>query len=212
MKNSLVKAHFDHIAQNYDRYKHSGNFYYEELKRAVTDCIPGNQRVLEIGCGTGTLLMLSRPKFGLGVDISPAMIKHAQTKYSQQTQVLFKVHDIESTPLPKKFDYILLADVIEHLIDPQTAIKNITKSMLPASTLVLTMANPAWEQLLIILEKLHLKMPEGPHQRLKENELLHILNSNNLTAVSKHVYCPQVSLSIIHSMGLIYVYIIKKSL
>ena len=174
MKHSRIKAHFDHLAPNYDRYKHPGNFYYAELKRAVTSCIPAQERVLEIGCGTGTLLMLTKPKFGLGVDISPQMIKNAQIKYSKRTRISFQTHDIESSPLPGKFDYILLADVIEHLSNPHKALKNIAHSMQASTKLVLTMANPAWEPFLMFLENLHFKMPEGPHTRISEKKLLHI--------------------------------------
>jgi len=33
------------------------------------------------------------------------------------------------------------------------------------------MANPMWEPLLLLLEKLNLKMPEGPHYRISNSDL-----------------------------------------
>ena len=46
-------------------------FYHELLRRYYRFFIPGNARVLEIGCGIGDLLAAVQPSIGIGIDFSP---------------------------------------------------------------------------------------------------------------------------------------------
>ena len=54
------------------------------------------------------------------------------------------------------------------------------------------MANPAWEPLLHVLEKLKLKMAEGPHRRISEKKLLAYAARENFAvqAVASFVLLP----------------------
>ncbi len=156
-------------------------------------------KILDIGCGTGEILAYFLPRRGLGVDLSEKMIRSAREKYGQNKNLFFKVGDIEKQAIEGNFDYILLNDVIEHLMDIERAFENISRSMTSQTTLVVSMANPWWEPLLMILEKLHLKMPEGPHKRISEGEFEAILGKNKLGILEKRSY-----------FSLIFVYKIKK--
>lgn len=208
--NSQAKHHFNHIAQLYDEFKNRNSLYYKTLKNAVKNEIRIKKAViLDIGCATGSVLNFLDPGLGVGIDISGEMIKIATKKYAFNKQLRFEVFDIEVKPYRKRrFDYILFNDVIEHVANPKNAIANISKSMGHKTTLVLSMANPFWEPLLMFLEKMHLKMPEGPHYRIPENELNNLLSKNRLYIVSRNVYFP--SLPTFSWLGLIYVYTIKK--
>lgn len=200
--NTAVIGHFDAIASSYDLFKKRSAQYYSTLKNAVKNVIINARSltVLDIGCGTGDVLSTIHPKRGIGIDGSTQMILFAKQKYGANRSLSFSVHDIEKAPFPGMFDYILFTDVIEHLADKERAMKNISASMNKTTTLILTMANPFWEPLLMILEKLHLKMPEGPHQRISESDLLALLRKNSLTIMMKKTYF----------FTLIFLYAIKK--
>ena len=45
--------------------------------------IPKNNKVLEIGCGTGELLKQVEPSYGVGIDFSEKMIDIAQQNFPQ---------------------------------------------------------------------------------------------------------------------------------
>jgi len=166
MGKTNVEIHFDEVAKNYDLYKEKNWFYYDNLKKLLKGLIPANKKVLEIGCGTGDLLNHLKPKYAYGFDISGEMVSIAKVKYKKSKKLHF------STVWPKKaFDYIFMSDVIEHLEDPQKTFEQISELMNKKSKLVVTMANPIWEPFLMIAEKIKLKMPEGPHNRITNDEL-----------------------------------------
>ena len=160
---SEVSKHFDFIAKDYDFYKKRNWFYYQSLKKLLKTLIPSGKNVLEIGCGTGDLLATLKPKVGKGMDISSNMIKIAHQKYPQ---LFFSI----KIPKGDSWDYIFMCDVIEHLENPQKTFLEISKVMNENTIFVCTMANPIWEPVLMIAEKLKLKMPEGKHYRHSSEE------------------------------------------
>lgn len=164
MKKSTVEKHFDKIADTYDIGKNKYSFYYSNLKKLLKKLIPENKTVLEIGCGTGDLLASLKPKNGIGTDISREMVSAAMYKYKNNTSLIFLNQNYPEIKL--RPDYIFMSDVIEHLEDPQKMFNKISKIMNENTVFINTMANPLWEPILLLWEKLGLKMVEGPHERI----------------------------------------------
>lgn len=82
---------------------------------------PG-QRVLEIGCGTGTLTMAAKSHVGatgaaLGLDLAPEMIDAASRKATRNSvDVSFRQGSIARIPFPAShFDVILCSFMIFHM-------------------------------------------------------------------------------------------------
>jgi len=182
MAKTAVEKHFDKVASSYDSGKNKYSFYYSNLKKLLASLIEKNKCVFEFGCGTGDLLTSLNPKRGYGMDISPQMIAIAKVRHKDNKNLVF------STQLPKvKFDYIFLSDVIEHLEKPENNFDEMANLMKPKAKLILTMANPTWEPLLMIWEKLGLKMKEGEHNRIKNHELRIMLEKSGMKVI-KHDY------------------------
>ncbi len=175
---SIVKRHFNLLAGKYDFYKKKNSFYYDNLKILLVSLINPNNRVLEIGCGTGDLLAHLEPKKGYGMDISPNMIKLAKQKHP-------KLQFFTKIPRGKTWDYVFMCDVIEHLENPQKIFLEIRKTMNRKTVFICTMANPIWEPILMLAEKLKLKMPEGVHYRHTSKEALKLFESAGLKVI-KH--------------------------
>ena len=180
-KASSVEKHFDKVSTSYDAGKVRYSFYYSSLKKLLLDLIGKNNNVFEFGCGTGDLLTSLNPKVGYGMDISTNMVKIARSKHKRKS-VTFSI------ALPKrKFDYIFMSDVIEHLEKPQSTFSQISKLMNKDSKFIITMANPKWEVFLMIWEKLGWKMPEGPHRRMDYRDIKILLAKSSMKIV-KHDY------------------------
>ena len=90
----------------------TGGFLYKVSKELT---FLNGQSVIDVGCGTGTLLDYLTPKDYLGVDVNPDFIKLAQEKYPTYE---FKVLDMIKEKFPKKnFQYIFIMNVLHHLGD-----------------------------------------------------------------------------------------------
>lgn len=177
---TAVEKHFDEIASDYDKYKKNNSFYYNNLKKLLKSTIPADKKVLEIGCGTGDILVSLMPKKGYGMDLSSRMVSIAKRKHGKSKYLTF------STSYPKeKYDYIFMTDVIEHLEEPEKVFKKISSLMHKNSIFVNTMANPRWEPLLMFWEKMGWKMPEGDHNRIEYQIIKKILKNAGLRVV-KH--------------------------
>src|SRR5712691_1123251 len=114
MSSDPVGNHFDRVAPDYDHWKEKAHRYYAALKTSLAEVVPPGSRVLEVGCATGDILESLRPAEGLGLDISPAMIARAADKHPA---LRFLVHDLMQGPIDERFDYVVAADVAEHVPD-----------------------------------------------------------------------------------------------
>ncbi len=97
--------------------KYAHRTQYDSILRFIN---PGD-KVLDLGCGEGTLSILMAQKGAIvtGVDISDDNIKNAN-KYAQEKglNIEFKLGDAEKTDLPgKSFDVVVSSHVLEHLPD-----------------------------------------------------------------------------------------------
>jgi len=172
VKRGEVERHFDSLAEEYDNWKGKNWYYYALLKGLFKEFVPSKKSVLELGCGTGEILSHLEPGYGVGVDISDRMIKAAKNKYSK---LEFVTGGAESVKLKEKFDYIVMADLIDHLVDVQDALSNVRPMLKGDGRLIISTINPLWSPVLLIAENLGLKMPEGYHNFVLKDDICNIL-------------------------------------
>jgi len=161
MRPNHVGSHFDRVAPDYDRWKAKAHRYYEALKTSLRQIVPPGSRVLEVGCATGDILASLAPAEGVGLDISSAMIDLAARKHPG---LRFQVHDLMRGPLEERFDYVVAADVAEHVPDLDTMMASLAGMLTEGGVAVVVTANPLWAPILYVAERLRLKMPEGDHE------------------------------------------------
>jgi ubiquinone/menaquinone biosynthesis C-methylase UbiE len=168
-----VQEHFDEIAKNYDYWKKKNWYYYSTIKSFIRRVVPERSRVLEIGCGTGEILASLNPSYGVGIDISAQMVKLATQKFPQHSFIHSPIEDLK---LEEKFDYIVMVDVVDHVYDVMDVFKSVYRFCKPTTRVILTTINPWWDPILMLMEKIGAKMPEGPHNFIEKGNLTKILD------------------------------------
>jgi ubiquinone/menaquinone biosynthesis C-methylase UbiE len=94
-----------------------------QLEVGLARLKPGDN-VLEIGCGTGSLIITAKEQVGLsgeavGIDIAPEMVAAASRKVARKHKdVSIKVGSIASIPFPNnRFDAVICSFMIFHMPD-----------------------------------------------------------------------------------------------
>jgi SAM-dependent methyltransferase len=131
---------------------------------------PG-KRILNIRCETGFLLEALQPSYGVGVDISPEMIAAARREHPRFTYV--EAFPEDYTP-SETFDYVLINNVNE-VVDVQMALHRIRPGCQRHTRLLIYNYNHLWEPILLLAQRLHLKIPQGDQNWLSEKDLTGLL-------------------------------------
>lgn len=93
--------------------------------------------VLDVACGTGVLFpdYLKRQVAAVtAVDISPEMVKIAAAKYPD-APIEVLCADVETLPLTRKFDCIMVYNAFPHFPDPEKLIRVLAGMLNPGGTL-----------------------------------------------------------------------------
>jgi ubiquinone/menaquinone biosynthesis C-methylase UbiE len=98
----------------------------KKLRRVTLDLaqLKTGDKVLEIGCGTGTLTLAAKARVGAsgeatGIDIAPEMIAVAGRKAARKgADISFQLGNIENIPFPDhRFDVVICSFMIFHMPD-----------------------------------------------------------------------------------------------
>jgi SAM-dependent methyltransferase len=155
------------------RVRETGRYYQQLLRKQYAFWVPPGLRVLEVGCGLGDLLAAVKPARGVGVDFSPAMIALARERHPE---LEFQVADAGEYATAEKFDYILLADLVNDLPDVQAVFERLQSVAHPRTRLVVSFFNNLWRPVLNAAAKLGLKSPTLLQNWLSTDDVKNLLH------------------------------------
>jgi len=171
-----VWEHFDEFASRLDRWRQRNLYYYHDLEKLHQFLIPSNAKVLDIGCGTGDLLAATKPKIGVGIDLSEKVVAIAQQKYPNLQFYSLDVEKITPEQIGiQDFDYIILSGVMGYLSDIQTVLEKLQAFCSPHTRVILSFHNYLWEPLLWFAEKIGQRRPQPLQNWLAVPDILNFL-------------------------------------
>ncbi|MDC3156327.1 bifunctional 2-polyprenyl-6-hydroxyphenol methylase/3-demethylubiquinol 3-O-methyltransferase UbiG [Pelagibacteraceae bacterium] len=147
-----------------------------------------NLKILDVGCGGG---IICEPLARLGarvtgIDFAPNNIKAAKLHSKKNKLKINYIHkDIEKFKLDKKFDLILMFEVLEHLDNWKNTIKNIKKNLNQNGIIIISTINRNLFSKLFaidIAENILQWIPKGTHdynKLIKPKELENALSKEN---------------------------------
>lgn len=104
----------------------------------------GNLQILDVGCGSGYAVtrFLGRPgDHVLGIDMYEPNIAYA-TRHFEKPDLAFELRTAESLePDAKRFEIIILADILEHLTDPGAVLARCRTLLAPNGRALITIPN-----------------------------------------------------------------------
>ena len=171
--------------------------YFQQERREIEALVPtGASRILDIGCGEGMLGRILLQKGAaevVGIEADTAVARRAQENLSRVLQ-----GDVESLVLPFEdgyFDCIVLADVLEHLRDPLSALVKLKRHLSDSGAIVASIPNVRFYEVIRrlaegrweyeefgILDKTHLRFFTK-----KEIEVLFLQAGLELTGITENL-------------------------
>ncbi len=158
--------------------------YYADDLRYMRFLVPEGSRVLDIGCGTGRLLAGLKPAYGLGLDLSPAMVEQARRAHPDLT---FMVGDAENeavlSAIEGQFDYIVISDTIGLFDDIEEALKGLHHLCTAETRIVISYFSSLWEPIIKIATAMGWRMPQPEMNLLSTTDFLNLLNLSDMESI-----------------------------
>ncbi|MEB3310652.1 MAG: class I SAM-dependent methyltransferase [Snowella sp.] len=112
--------------------------FYQAIHQRILDYVQFSQSamVLDLGCGTGKLLNRLAQNFpqlqGVGVDLSPGMLRQARAENRHHPRLIFCEGNAESLPFADtQFDAVFNTISFLHYPDPQQVFVEVARILAP---------------------------------------------------------------------------------
>jgi SAM-dependent methyltransferase len=157
-------AHWDRVARKRDTWHGWAGSYHGRLAEVYSFLIGPGQRVIEVGCGSGSLLAATRPARGLGVDFSHEMLCRARQAHPGLEFIEADAHDLSA--ISGHFDAIILSDLLNDVWDVQRVLEQVRPLCDPSTRLILNLYSGLWQAPLALAQWLDLASPTLPQNWL----------------------------------------------
>ncbi len=125
-----VKNFFNNCASSWDDYETKTDDEILDLLKKIK--IKENDKILDVGCGTGritSLLHILNKNNVIGIDLSNKMIEIARIKYKGSNYAKFVIGDFLKYDFDHKFDVIVVYNAYPHFLKPKLLNKALLKNL-----------------------------------------------------------------------------------
>lgn len=169
-----LARHFDWVSENDRTARRVQAGFHDQIAELIGQVVPPGAAVLEAGCGRGELLRRLRPRRGVGIDLSPAMLTQARAMDGGGS-CTYRQEDACTYRPEEPFDYIVLDYLVGYLPDVQAAFENLRAAAHPRTRLCLTSVNNLWIPALAIGQWLRAVTRQPPSNWLSTRDLVNLL-------------------------------------
>ena len=172
-----IRGLFDAMAPLRDRWAERNSAFHDADRSYLRFLIPEGATVLEIGCGVGDTLAALKPARGVGIDLSPATIAVAKTRYPELELIAADAENpatIDAIEGP--FSHILLSGTIGFLDDIEETLRLLRRVATPKTRIIVSYHSRVWEPILWVAEKLGMRMPQGQQNWLSTSDIVNLLD------------------------------------
>jgi len=119
---------FDSIAEDWEKLKREiiGDI---DLNRLILERVPVSDTIVDLGCGTGDLLLSLKKKANrvIGVEKSPRMLEEARRRFAgREADIDLRIGELEHLPLREgEADLAVVSMVLHHLPEPVKALQEV---------------------------------------------------------------------------------------
>ncbi len=170
------------VAHSRERWKERNRFYHDQVLDLLRSRVAPGLRVLEVGSGLGDTLAALEPARGVGVDLSPEMVRRAAERHPD---LEFHCADAHTLDLGETFDVVLLNDTVMDLDDIQVTLQSLRRHLEPDGCLLLTFYNHLWEPLLKLAEDLGQRQPHRLQNWLTPGDVANFLRLADYAVVDE---------------------------
>ncbi|PTX61500.1 methionine biosynthesis protein MetW [Kordia periserrulae] len=122
------------------------NQAYIKLRKDIISLIEGeNLKVLDVGCSNGIngkwLLDQGMATEVIGVETHEESVKNAKQNITKVIEKSIEDQELLESLKGEDFDYIILGDVLEHLIDPWHVLSELEKSLKSTGKMIISLPN-----------------------------------------------------------------------
>jgi SAM-dependent methyltransferase len=147
--------YFDKLAKK-RKIRRFTSYYWKEISNYVKYFSHEDSSVLEIGCGSGDLLANVNGSVKTGIDFSEEYINWAKERHGSKN-IEFLVMDANNIQLQRKYDLIVISNLIGFVGDVQNIFEQAYKCSHENTKVIVQYYNSIWEPLIKFSEVIGLK-------------------------------------------------------
>ena len=125
------------------RYESNGITDQYDRNTLLSDCVGRGKNVLELGCSTGyvsALLQNAKCKV-FAIELDPSAADSARRFCEQVVIMDLSQEGWEHKLATQSFDVIVMGDVLEHLVDPDSVLRRVVSLLGPGGQVVISLPN-----------------------------------------------------------------------
>jgi ubiquinone/menaquinone biosynthesis C-methylase UbiE len=172
-KKAYYKTYFDKAASGRIRYRKRNGYYWESITKYVDYYLREDDRILEIGCGTGEMLARVRGEYKKGIDFSEKMIDEAKRQFPE---IQFEVMDADDLQLDEKYDVLILSNLVGVLPDIEKVFRQLHKVCHENTRVIITYYNYTWQPIIRLAERFKFKKVAPQQSWLSKHDITNLLH------------------------------------
>ena len=170
--NLEIKKYWDDFSEKWTKYRKRRSYYWNSISKYCNYFIHPDSSILEVGCGNGDLLDSIVGKEKTGIDFSARMIKVGKKRFPD-----IELHEMaaENITLDKKYDVIILSNLIGVLPDIESVFLQLKKVSHEKTRIIVTYYNRMWEPFIRFAEFIRVKRKSPKQNWLSCSDIQNLL-------------------------------------